>query len=155
MEIKLLVMDVDGTLTDGKINMGPDGEVFKAFDIKDGYAINEMLPAHGIVPAIITGRTSRIVENRARELHITELHQGHHDKLDTMKALMKKYDCSRDNVAYIGDDILDLSCMRECGVVGCPADACREVKDIAHYVCRANGGDGAVREFIEYLIKDS
>ena len=71
-----------------------------------------------------------------------------------MKALMKKYDCSRDNVAYIGDDILDLSCMRECGVVGCPADACREVKDIAHYVCRANGGDGAVREFIEYLIKD-
>ena len=66
MDIKLLVMDVDGTLTDGKINMGPEGEVFKAFDIKDGYAINEMLPAHGIVPAIITGRTSRIVENRAR-----------------------------------------------------------------------------------------
>jgi len=153
MNIKLLVMDVDGTLTDGKINMGPDGEVFKAFDIKDGYAINEMLPAHGIVPAIITGRTSRIVENRARELHITELYQGKHDKLDTLKQLMAKHGCSRENVAYIGDDILDIECMRECGVVGCPADSCRQVKEIAHYVCNRNGGDGAVREFIEFLLE--
>lgn len=154
MDIKLLVMDVDGTLTDGKINMGPEGEVFKAFDIKDGYAINEMLPAHGIVPAIITGRTSRIVENRARELHITELHQGKHDKLDTLKMLMSKYGCSRENVAYIGDDILDIVCMRECGMVGCPADACSQVKEIAHYVCKKDGGDGAVREFIEFLLED-
>lgn len=153
MNIKLLVMDVDGTLTDGKINMGPDGEVFKAFDIKDGYAINEMLPAHGIVPAIITGRTSRIVENRARELHIIELYQGKHDKLDTLKQLMAKHGCSRENVAYIGDDILDIECMRECGVVGCPADSCRQVKEIAHYVCNRNGGDGAVREFIEFLLE--
>ena len=153
MNIKLLVMDVDGTLTDGKINMGPDGEVFKAFDIKDGYAINEMLPAHGIVPAIITGRTSRIVENRARELHITELYQGKHEKLDTLKQLMAKHGCSRENVAYIGDDILDIECMRECGVVGCPADSCRQVKEIAHYVCNRNGGDGAVREFIEFLLE--
>ena len=153
MNIKLLVMDVDGTLTDGKINMGPDGEVFKAFDIKDGYAINEILPAHGIVPAIITGRTSRIVENRARELHITELYQGKHEKLDTLKQLMAKHGCSRENVAYIGDDILDIECMRECGVVGCPADSCRQVKEIAHYVCNRNGGDGAVREFIEFLLE--
>ena len=154
MNIKLLVMDVDGTLTDGKINMGPDGEVFKAFDIKDGYAINEMLPAHGIVPAIITGRTSRIVENRARELHITELHQGKHEKLDTLLQLMKKYGCSREEVAYIGDDILDIECMRECGVVGCPADSCAQVKEIAQYVCKHNGGDGAVREFIEFILQD-
>ena len=123
MDIKLLVMDVDGTLTDGKINMGPSGELFKAFDIKDGYAINEMLPAHGIVPAIITGRKSRIVEHRAPELH------------------------------YIGDDILDIVCMRECGLVGCPADACRQVKEIAQYVCKKNGGDGAVREFIEFILE--
>ncbi len=152
--IKLLVMDVDGTLTDGKINMGPTGEVFKSFDIKDGYAINEMLPAHGIVPAIITGRTSAIVENRARELHITELYQGKHDKLDTLKALMAKYDCTRDDVAYIGDDVLDMVCMSECGMVGCPADACAEVKAIAHYVCSRRGGEGAVREFIEYIISE-
>lgn len=151
-KIKLLVMDVDGTLTDGKINMGPDGEVFKAFDIKDGYGINEMLPSHGIVPAIITGRTSQIVENRARELHITELYQGKHDKLDTLLSLMEKYECSRENVAYIGDDVLDIVCMRECGLVGCPADACGQVKEIAHFVSLKNGGDGAVREFIEYII---
>ena len=152
-KIKLLVMDVDGTLTDGKINMGPSGEVFKAFDIKDGYAINEMLPAHGIVPAIITGRTSAIVENRARELHITELYQGKHDKLDTLKALMTKYQCNKENVAYIGDDILDIVCMNECALVGCPADSCKQVKAIAHYVCSAAGGAGAVREFIEYIIE--
>jgi 3-deoxy-D-manno-octulosonate 8-phosphate phosphatase (KDO 8-P phosphatase) len=150
--IKLLVMDVDGTLTDGKINMGPDGELFKSFNIKDGYAINEMLPEHGIVPAIITGRTSKIVENRARELHITELHQGKHDKLDTLKALMSKYGCTRENVAYIGDDILDIVCMKECGVVGCPADACEQVKSLAHFISTAKGGDGAVREFVEYVI---
>ena len=150
--IKLLVMDVDGTLTDGRINMGPNGELFKSFNIRDGYGINEMLPANGIVPAIITGRTSQIVANRAAELHITELYQGKHDKLDTLLALLDKYNCTRDNVAYIGDDILDIVCMKECAIVGCPADACREVKNMAHYICEAKGGDGAVREFIEHII---
>ncbi|MBR1726035.1 MAG: HAD-IIIA family hydrolase [Muribaculaceae bacterium] len=151
-DIRLLVMDVDGTLTDGKINMGPEGEVFKSFNIRDGYAINEMLPAHGIVPAIITGRTSQIVANRAKELHITELYQGKHDKLETLLQLMDKYGCTRDNVAYIGDDILDIVCMRQCGLVGCPADACSQVKELAHFVSSYKGGDGAVREFIEYII---
>lgn len=152
-KIKLLVMDVDGTLTDGKINMGASGELFKSFNIRDGYGINEMLPEHDIVPAIITGRTSQIVENRARELHITELYQGKNDKLDTLKSLMSKYNCNRNNVAYIGDDILDIVCMKECAIVGCPADACQEVKDLANYVCLNKGGDGAVREFIEFVIK--
>ena len=126
-KIKLFVMDVDGTLTDGKINMGPEGELFKSFNIRDGYGINEMLPAHGIVPAIITGRTSTIVENRAKELHVKELYQGRHDKLNTLKELMQKYDCQKENVAYIGDDILDIVCMKECGVIGCPSDACQQV----------------------------
>ena len=151
--IKLFVMDVDGTLTDGRINMGPDGELFKSFNIKDGYAVNEMLPAHGIVPAIITGRTSQIVANRAREMHVSELHQGKHDKLDTLRALMQKYQCERENVAYIGDDILDIVCMRECGMVGCPADACPEVKELAQFVSSLKGGEGAVREFVEYVIR--
>lgn len=151
-KIKLLVMDVDGTLTDGKINMGPEGELFKSFNIRDGYGINEMLPAHGIIPAIITGRTSKIVENRAKELHVTELYQGKHDKLATLKELMQKYDCQKENVAYIGDDILDMACMEECGLVGCPSDACMEVKDMADFICGNIGGDGAVREFIEFII---
>ncbi len=147
-KIKLLVMDVDGTLTDGKIYIGNDGEMFKAFDIKDGYAINEMLPAMGIVPIIITGRISKIVENRAKELHITELYQGRHDKLNTLLEVMKKYNCTKENVAYIGDDILDLVCMEQCGLTACPADAVEEVKQKVTYVCKKNGGEGAVREFI-------
>lgn len=151
-KIKILVMDVDGTLTDGKINIGPHGELFKSFDIKDGYAINEMLPANGIIPAIITGRESQIVANRAQELHVSELFQGKHDKLDTLKKLMQKYDCSKENLAYIGDDILDIVCMKECILAGCPADACHQVKDIVQYVCTCKGGEGAVREFIEFVI---
>ena len=151
-KIKLFVMDVDGTLTDGKINIGPEGEIFKSFNIRDGYGVNEILPAHNIIPAIITGRISKIVENRAKELHITELYQGKHNKLDALKDLMKKYDCQKEDVAYIGDDILDIVCMKECGITGCPADACQEVKDLANYICTNKGGDGAVREFIEFII---
>lgn len=150
--IKLLFMDVDGTLTDGKIYMGENGEVMKAFDIKDGYGINEILPKLGIIPVIITGRSSKIVENRAKELGITELYQGKHDKLETLQYVMKKYKCKKENAAYIGDDILDIVCMQDCGLVGCPADAVDEVKRIADYVCKRNAGQGAVREFIEKIV---
>ena len=149
LKIKLLFMDVDGTLTDGKIYMGENGEVMKAFDVKDGYAIKEILPQLGIIPVIITGRTSKIVENRAKELSITELYQGKHDKLDTMLAVMKKYDCTKENAAYIGDDILDIVCMKECVLAACPADAVHEVKDICQYICNTEAGRGAVREFID------
>lgn len=151
--IKLLFMDVDGTLTDGKIYMGSDGEVLKAFDIKDGYGIHEILPRFGIVPVIITGRTSKIVENRAAELEIYELYQGKHDKLDTMLEVINKYGCTTKNAAYIGDDVLDLPCMELCGVTGCPSDAVRNVKDACDYICKASGGHGAVREFIEWIIE--
>ena len=148
---KILVMDVDGTLTDGKIYMSGSGELFKAFDIKDGYGINEILPRFGIVPVIITGRTSKIVENRARELGITELYQGKHEKLETMLQVMEKFECVPEEVAYIGDDILDIPCMERCGLVGCPSDAVDEVKAIATFVASKEGGRGAVREFIEWL----
>ena len=155
LKIKLLFMDVDGTLTDGKIYMGENGEVMKAFDVKDGYAIKEILPRLGIIPVIITGRTSRIVENRAKELGITELYQGKHDKLDTMLAVMKKYDCTKENAAYIGDDILDIVCMKECALAACPADAVQEVKDICQYICKSEAGRGAVREFIDNKLNRS
>lgn len=151
--VKLLVMDVDGTLTDGKIYIGPDGEVMKAFDIKDGYGIHKILPQYGIVPVIITGRTSKIVEIRAAELGIKELYQGKHDKVETLMQVLKKYSCEPGSAAYIGDDILDLSCMKVCGVKGCPSDAVSEIKSICDYVCKAPGGHGAVREFIEWLIR--
>ena len=154
-DIKLFIMDVDGTLTDGKIYMGPGGEVMKAFDIKDGYGVHEILPRYGIVPVIITGRTSDIVARRAEELEITELYQGKHEKTETLRYVLEKHGCTTAQAAYIGDDVLDIPCMELCGVRGCPGDAVREVKDRCNYVCQASGGHGAVREFIEWLIRGS
>lgn len=154
MKIKLLVMDVDGTLTDGKIYMGENGEVMKAFNIKDGYAIAHMLPEMGIIPVIITGRKSKIVENRAKELGIIELYQGVVNKLDQLKKVAEKYKAATEEIAYIGDDLNDLECIEYCGVAVCPADAVEKVKRKVTYVCQSNGGEGAVREFItEQLIK--
>lgn len=150
--IKYLIMDVDGTLTDGKIYMGNDGEVMKAFNIKDGCGIHDILIPAGITPVIITGRSSKILENRCKELGITNLHQGIRNKIE--KLLTITTDLS--TVAYIGDDINDLSCIKPIkeasGFVGCPADAVQKVKDLSDFISTRNGGDGAVREFIEWLL---
>lgn len=151
-KIRLLFMDVDGTMTDGKIYMGDSGEIMKAFDIKDGYGIHEILPEHGIIPVIITGRSSEIVKNRANELGIYELYQGKHDKVGAMQQVIEKYNCTPDSAAYIGDDILDLPCIKLCGVSACPSDAVLGVQMACDYICKAAGGQGAVREFIEWLV---
>ena len=160
--IRFLVMDVDGTLTDGKIYMGQNGELFKAFDIKDGYAIKEMLPAMGIIPVIITARESQIVWHRCQELDITELHQGCRDKIGKLKEILKAYgqkdgvEYDLSNVAYVGDDLLDLQCIEPInqngGFTSCPADAAQGVKKSVTYNCNRNGGDGAIREFVERLL---
>lgn len=149
--IKLLVMDVDGTLTDGRIYIGAQGEVMKAFDVKDGYAIAHLLPRLGIEPVILTGRTSRIVEQRAAELGIRRLYQGVSDKAVRLADIAAESGVSFQEIACIGDDLNDLPCMRLCGVAACPADAVEAVRTQADYVCRAPGGRGAVREFIEFL----
>ena len=151
MKIKMLVMDVDGTLTDGKIYMGNTGEQMKAFNAKDGYAIAHMLPQMGITPVIITGRASSIVQNRARELHIKELFQGIGDKLTTLRQVAQRYELHAEEIAYMGDDLNDLACMRCCGLTACPRDAARELRQYVDFVSQYNGGDGAVREFIERL----
>lgn len=152
MKIKLLIMDVDGTLTDGRIYVGAQGEVMKAFDVRDGYAIAHILPAKGIVPVIITGRNSEIVSQRAKELHVTELHQGISDKLAKLKEVAEKYDATPREIAYIGDDLNDLPCIQYCGVTAAPADAVPRVLEAVYYNCRHLGGRGAVREFIDYLL---
>ena len=149
MKIKLLVMDVDGTLTDGKIYMGENGEVMKAFNIKDGYAIAHMLPEMGIIPVIITGRESKIVENRAKELGITELYQGVSNKLEKLKEVAEKYHAAPEEIAYIGDDLNDLECIEYCGLTACPKDAVDELREKVDYVCMLDGGKGIVREFID------
>ena len=151
-KIKLLVMDVDGTLTDGKIYMGENGEVMKAFNVKDGYAIAHMLPDMGIIPVIITGRKSRIVENRAKELGITELYQGVGNKLEKLKEVAAKYNTTLDEIAYICDDLNDLECIEYCGFSVCPADAVDEVKEKVSYVCKTKGGYGAIKDCMSLIV---
>ena len=154
--IKYLVMDVDGTLTDGKIYMGAEGEMLKAFDIKDGCGIKDILPEYGIIPIIITARESKILENRCKELSIEHLHQGERNKIGRLKEILQN-ESELSNCAYIGDDILDIQCMipiKEAGgKIGCPADAVKKVKELADFISTKNGGDGAVREFIEWLVE--
>lgn len=150
MSVKMLVMDVDGTLTDGRIYIGAQGEVMKAFDVKDGYAIVH-LRQKGIEPVIITGRSSAIVQVRAKELGVTELYQGISDKLTQLKMVAEKFQCAPEQIAYIGDDENDLECIRYCGVCGCPADAMECVRQTVDYICKKDGGRGAVREFVEWF----
>lgn len=153
MSIKMLVMDVDGTLTDGHIYIGPEGEMMKAFHVQDGYAIAHILPQKSIVPVIITGRCSKIVERRAEELKIVHLHQGVADKLAKLKEVATALDVAANEIAYIGDDVNDLDCIHYCGLTACPADAVPVVREAVRYICSRNGGNGAVREFVEKVCK--
>lgn len=149
----MLVMDVDGTLTDGKIYMSAKGELMKAFNIKDGYGIAH-LRDYGIEPVIITGRKSEIVACRCEELKIKEFHQGIENKSFKLREICARFSLPLSQVAYIGDDLNDLPCMRICGFSACPSDAAETVKNSVNYVCRANGGDGAVRDVIDYILSD-
>ncbi len=157
--IKLLIMDADGTLTDGKIYMSGSGEMLKAFDIKDGYGIKDMLPLYGIVPVILTARGSDIIKRRCEELNIENLYQNCSNKAQKLHSIAKQFGISCDSdgvyweIAYIGDDIPDLECMRHCGVKGCPFDAVSSVKEKSDFISSKNGGNGAVRDFIEYILR--
>lgn len=148
--IKLLVMDVDGTLTDGKIYIGASGEIFKAFNVKDGYALVQC-EKYGIITAIITGKTSDIVAVRAKELDIAEVFQGVKNKQSVLQGILDKYGYKWDEVAYIGDDENDLCCIQKCGFSACPADSLDCVISAVDYVCRRKGGDGAVRELLDKI----
>ncbi len=148
----MIAFDVDGTLTDGKIYIGSQGEIMKAFHVKDGYAIAN-LSKQQIIPVIITGRTSKIVEIRGKELKVMEIHQNTLNKKEKLKELQKKYQLSLEEIAYIGDDIPDLEVMKECGFKACPNDAMEEIKTICDYIATKDGGNGAVREIIDYLLK--
>lgn len=162
-QIKVLIMDVDGTLTDGKIYMGAEGELFKAFHVKDGCGIKDILPKYGIIPVVITARESIITKNRCQELNIEYLYQGVKNKPEMMEEVLsilseKRGECyTCKNVAYIGDDITDIECMekvsRAGGIAACPADAALQVCKWAQYQCSLKGGEGAVRELIEWIIQ--
>ncbi|MDO4801166.1 MAG: HAD-IIIA family hydrolase [Prevotellaceae bacterium] len=154
--IKYLIMDVDGTLTDGMIYMDEDGEMMKAFNIKDGYGIAVMLPQRGITPVVITGRWSEIVTERCKELKIKHCFQDVKDKLETLHKFLSKQGGTLSECAYIGDDLNDMPCMKcvkeSGGITACPSDAVEDVKRFVDFVSTNKGGCGAVRDFIDNCI---
>ncbi len=150
--IKLLALDVDGVLTDGTINIANDGEVFKAFNAKDGLGISCAL-RNGLQIAIITGRKSRIIHTRAQELGITLLCEGVKDKYAELCALREKLALAKEQVAYMGDDLNDLPAFKAAGLAFAPQDAVAEVQATADIVVQQCGGKGAVRVAVETILR--
>lgn len=150
--IRLLAMDVDGTLTDGRLTLTPDGGEIKTFHAKDGYGI-KLLRHAGVTPAIVSGRASEQTTRRAIELGIEEVHQGVGDKAACLLALCDRLGVKPDQAAFVGDDLSDIPAMRVAGYAATPADAVAEARAAADFVASANGGDGAVREVVEDLLK--
>lgn len=149
--IKALIMDVDGTLTDGGIYLNSNGEEIKKFNVKDGYAINSILPKLNIIPIVLTGRESDIVKRRCEELKISIVIQGSKDKVHDMLKVLNDLSISLNDTVYIGDDLNDLECMKMVGISACPSDAVKEVTGICKYVAQKEGGAGAVREIIDWI----
>jgi 3-deoxy-D-manno-octulosonate 8-phosphate phosphatase (KDO 8-P phosphatase) len=152
--IKLLLLDVDGVMTDGRIIYDNNGGETKAFDVKDGHGLKLMQRA-GIKVGIITGRQSLVVARRAKELGIDLVYQGVKDKSLPFNEILGKLALTAEEVAYVGDDIVDLPVMRKVGFAATVADAMDDVKHFADMVSERPGGRGAVREICEYLLKES
>lgn len=150
--IKLLILDVDGVLTDGRIILDNEGNEFKAFHVRDGHGI-KMIQRAGIHVAIITGRKSKIVERRAKELGITEVYQGRYKKADTFAHIIKKLKLAEKETAYIGDDIVDIPIFMKVGLAIAVDDATDEAKAYAMMITKKRGGTGAVREVSDFLLK--
>lgn len=152
-----MFMDVDGTLTDGKLYMGQDGELMKAFSVKDGHGIKYLRDEYGVTPVVLTGRISMIVKKRCKELGIRDVHQGVKNKVDVIKSYCDRFVPA--SISYIGDDINDMEAISYVnsigGITACPVDAAAAVKEIVTYVCEHKGGEGAVRDFTEYLIMNN
>nr|WP_040657210.1 HAD-IIIA family hydrolase [Orenia marismortui] len=153
-KIKLFITDVDGVLTDGRIVLGNNGEEFKFFHVHDGKGI-QLAHEAGIKTAIITGRESKLVQRRADELSIQEVHQNIKDKIKVFNSILEKYQVSEDEVAYIGDDVNDLEILKRVGLSFTPANGVDKVKEAVDYITTKEGGQGAVREAIELLLKAS
>ena len=151
-KIKLIIFDVDGTLSDGGIYIGERGEIFKAFNCQDGFGI---VSAHklGLKTAIITGRESVITSNRAKELGIIAVKQGQPDKRNAYKELKAEFNLTDEEIAYVGDDVVDLPVFVQVGFRAAVGNANIEVKERAHFVAENDGGKGAVREVLEFILK--
>jgi len=151
-KIRLLLLDVDGVLTDGRIIYDANGVETKAFDVKDGHGL-KLLQRAGVQVGIITGRQSEVVNVRARELGISIVYQGVKDKLGPFEEILGALGLREEEVAYVGDDLPDLPVLRRVGWGAAPADAVEEIKPFVHYVTSHGGGRGAVREVCDLLLQ--
>ncbi len=152
--IKLLAMDVDGVLTDGMITIGSDGTEFKTFNLLDGHGI-KMWKRAGLKTALISGRESAVTKQRAKEMEIDFVYQPCQKKLDCFEKLLADSKLEPKNIAYIGDDVLDIPLVKRAGFGIAVANAVDELKNCAHYTTSRNGGNGAVREVVEYILKNT
>ncbi len=150
--IRLLLFDVDGVLTDGKVLVHPDGSESKQFAIKDGIAI---VAAHrqGLTTGLLSGRASASTAHRATQLGITIVHENVAGKLETYERILERCRLADDQVAYMGDDLLDLPVLSRAGLSAAPADAVPEVRERVHWVATSAGGDGAARELVELVLR--
>ncbi|TDT69730.1 3-deoxy-D-manno-octulosonate 8-phosphate phosphatase (KDO 8-P phosphatase) [Hypnocyclicus thermotrophus] len=151
--IKFIILDVDGTLTDGKLYYDNNGIETKSFSVKDGFAIVEAREL-GFKFGIITGRESKIVEKRAKELKFEIIYQGIKNKLEKIDEICNIYNIKYEEIAYMGDDINDIPAIKKVGFTAAPNDADNFIKEQVDFVSTKNGGDGAVREFIEHILKE-
>lgn len=151
-KIRLLLLDVDGVLTDGGITLNDAGEQTKTFHVRDGHGM-KLLQRSGVRIGIITGRSSQVVEHRMRELGVDLVFQGVRDKLEPFERICSDLQLENDQVAYLGDDVVDLPILRRVGFAATVADACEEIKPYVHYVTRCAGGRGAVREICDLIIR--
>jgi N-acylneuraminate cytidylyltransferase len=151
--IKLLAMDVDGVLTDAGMYYSENGDELKRFNTRDGMGIS-LLQREGVIIAIITGENTEIIERRSKKLNIKEVFQGVKDKKEIIISLCGKYNIEREEVAYIGDDINDLEVIKFVGLGATVADGMKVVKEHSKYVTSLKGGEGAVREFCEYILEN-
>jgi len=152
LDIRLLLLDVDGVLTDGRIIYGASGTEAKAFDVKDGHGL-KLIQRAGISVGIITGRESEAVKRRAEELGVEYLYQGAKNKLKPFNEILERSGLNEKNVAYVGDDLVDLPILRKVGFAATVADAVDEVKSCVAYVSTRPGGRGAVREICDHLLR--
>jgi 3-deoxy-D-manno-octulosonate 8-phosphate phosphatase (KDO 8-P phosphatase) len=150
-KIKYLILDVDGVMTDGGLYYSVDGHELKRFHAHDGYGIVRILAA-GIGVGIISGRQTPIVDARAKALGIVDVYQGADDKVSAMRCIQKKYGYADDEFAFIADDLFDLPLLNLVGLSVAPRNALPEVRRAVHLVTKASGGDGAVRELVDFLL---
>lgn len=150
--IKLLVCDIDGVFSDGRIYLGNNGEELKAFNTKDGFGM-KAITDNGITTAVITGRKSAIVENRMKALNVSFIVQGKEDKLPALQQIAHQLNLSAEQIAYIGDDVPDIACIEHVGLGVAVNDAHPSVKNASNYITFLNGGCGAVRELCDLIMQ--